>query len=167
MLTKMIFKMLFKAMIPFVMIIGVISYGMYTRGGDPAAFFGNLAGNVGNPFQSVKNSVQGAGDSLQALSPVDMPSSKTTIYKWVDEYGNTQFGSTPPDGVNATSKTYNNNANTMAATPVQKPVAASTEQQAGFGPDGERLPGVAGMNLPTAVDPEVLSGFLQTMQQQQ
>jgi len=162
-LTKMVLKILFKATIPLVMIVGVMSYGMYSRGGDPAAFFQKI---VGNSVQSATSSIQGAGNSLESISPVELPGSKTTVYKWVDANGNTQFGSTPPPGVNATAKTYNNNANLMAGTPAQKSPKPSAAAP-GMGPDGQPLPGVAGMDLPVAVDPAVLSEFLQTMQQQQ
>jgi len=155
--------MLFKATIPLVIIVGMMSYGMYTRGGDPAGLFKTL---LGNSMQSAKSSIQGAGDSLESISPVALPSSKTTVYKWVDENGNTQFGSTAPEGVAATAKTYNNNANLMAGTPVQKQPDTS-EQLPRTGPDGQPLPGVAGMNLPVAVDPATLSEFLQSMQQTQ
>ncbi len=161
MLTKMILKLLLKATIPVVIIAGVMSYGMYMRGGDPAGLIRQL---VGNSMQSAKSSIQGAGDSLGSLSPVALPGSKTTVYQWVDENGNTQFGSAPPKGINASAKTYNNNANLMAGTPAQKQ-PNPTEQQPNLSPDGQPLPGVAGMNLPTAVDPAVLSEFLQTMQQ--
>jgi len=51
----------------------------------------------------------------------------------------------------------------MAGTPMQKDPEPN-EQSPGMGPDGQPLPGMAGMNLPVAVDPAVLSEFLQTMQ---
>jgi len=162
-LTKMVLKMLLKATIPLVMVVGVSSYMMYMRGGDPLALAKTL---VGNSVQDAKASVQGAQNSLQSVSPVDLPGSKTTVYKWVDENGNTQFGSTPPPGVNATAKTYNNNANLMSA--VKVPTQPSnTAPQPGLGADGQPLPGVAGMNLPVSMDPAVLSELLQSMQQQQ
>jgi len=150
MLTKIVLKLMLKVAVPVVCVVGIMSYGMYMRGGDPAALFTKL---IGSSVQSVKSSVKGAGDSLKSASPIK-PSNKTTVYKWVDEYGVTQFGSAPPEGVSAQAKTYDNNAN-------------DDQMQSGFGPDGERLPGMAGVDLPVAVDPAVLSEFLQTMQQQQ
>lgn len=159
----MIFKILLKATIPMVIIAGVMSYGMYTRGGDPAGLFKKL---LGSSMQSAKSSIQGAGDSLESISPVAKSANKTTVYKWVDENGNTQFGSAPPEGINATAKTYNNNANLMAATPVQKRPDPNA-QTPHLGPDGQPLPGMAGMNLPVAIDPAVLSELLQGMQQSQ
>jgi len=164
-LTKLIFKILLKATVPVVAVVGLMSYGMYMKGGDPGAMFKKL---VGNSIQSAKSSVQGAGNSLQSASPVALPGSKTTVYQWVDEYGVTQFGSKPPEGVASSAKTYDNNANLMAGVP--KPQAAELAPPgtaADQGLDGENLPGVAGMNLPVAVDPAVLSDFLQTMQHQQ
>jgi len=159
-LTKLILKLLLKATIPLVIIAGVVSYGLYMRGGDPAGLFKKLAGNS---IQSAKSSILGAGDTLESISPVSLPGGKTTVYQWVDENGNTQFGSTPPSGIDATAKTYNNNANLMAGTPTQKR-HDPTKQLPRLGPDGQPLPGMAGMNLPVAVDPAVLSEYLQTMQ---
>ena len=168
MLTKLVLKMLLKITIPIVCLVGVMSYGMYMRGGDPGALFAKL---VGNSIQSAKSSVQGAGNSLKSASPVKS-SNKTTVYQWVDANGVTQFGSTPPEGVAAKSKTYNNNSNLMDAQPSAPTAQAQRDGQGkgeepGFGPDGERLPGMAGMNLPVNVDPAVLADFLQTMQQQE
>jgi len=119
-------------------------------------------------LQSAKSSVKGAGETVQSVA-TGGESDKTTVYKWVDEYGVTQFGSHPPNGVDATTMVVNNKANVVAR---RKPVPTVEEQQAAqqgpkLGPDGEPLPGIAGMNLPVAVDPAVLSEFLQSMQQQQ
>lgn len=165
MVIRIIFKLLFKATVPIVCMVGIMSYGFYMKGGDPGAVFKKL---IGSSIQSAKTSVQDAGDSITSVSPIKS-SNKTTVYKWVDANGVTQFGSAPPAGIAAESKTYNNNANLMAA---QKPIPRaeidnSEAVQPGMLPNGERMPGVAGMNLPTAIDPETLSGFLQTMQQQQ
>ncbi len=162
MLTKMIFKLLFKALVPIVAMVGLMSYGMYMKGGDPAGMFKKV---LGDSIQSAKSSVQGAGDSLKSASPVAMPSSKTTVYQWVDENGVTQFGSSPPEGIVSTAKTFNNNANLMAATPKPQPKQAAPQNIPGL--DGEPMPGVAGMNLPVAMDPEDLSKYLQTMQRQE
>ena len=161
-LTKLIFKIIFKAMVPIVCVVGVMSYGMYMNGGDPAAMFKKV---LGNSIQSAKTSVRGAADSVQSVSPVSLPSSKTTVYQWVDANGVTQFGSAPPEGVAATAKTYNNNANLVAGVP--KPVAAEPVASSATELDNENLPGVAGMDLPVSVDPSVLSEFLQTMQQRE
>lgn len=162
MLTKLVLKMLLKLTLSIACMVGVMSYGMHLRGGDPGALLAKIGGGA---FQSVKTTAQGAGNSVKVASKVK---SKTTVYKWVDANGVTQFGSAPPEGVAAQAKTYNNNANLMTA---QKPIpveqAATGDHQSGFGPDGERLPGMAGMNFPTGGDPEELKAFLNAMQQQQ
>ena len=163
MLTRIVLKMLLKLTLSIACMVAVLSYGMHLRGGDPGALLAKVSGGA---FQSAKSSVKGAGNSLKIASPVK---SKTTVYKWVDANGVTQFGSAPPDGVTAQAKTYNNNTNLMKA---QKPMksaqaAASGEGQRGFGPDGERLPGVAGMNFPTGGDPAELKAFLQALQESQ
>ena len=124
MLTKMIFKLLFKAMLPIVAMVGIISYGMYMKGGDPA---GMLKKVVGNLFQSAKSSVQNVGDSVASVgSGTSSSSNKTTVYQWVDEHGVTQFGSRPPEGVASSAKTFNNNANVMQAVK-PRPTQAQTK----------------------------------------
>jgi len=168
-LMRLIFKILLKACIPIVCMVGIMSYGMYMRGGDPGAYLGKM---LGNSIESAKNSAKNAGASLQSAAPGKANSNKTTVYKWVNESGVTQFGSTPPDGIAATSMTLKNNTNVVQSRKVEQPKTASnggarqTGDQQGLGPDGKPLPGVAGMNLPVAVDPAVLSEFLQSMQQQ-
>lgn len=163
MLTKIVLKMLLKLTLSIVCMVGVMSYGMHLRGGDPGAL---LAKVTGGALQSAKSSVQGAGNSIKMNSPIK---SKTTVYQWVDANGVTQFGSAPPAGVASQEKSYNNNANLMNA---QKPMPSAHasndgQEQPGFGPDGERLPGVAGMNFPTSGDPEKLKEFLQALQESQ
>lgn len=162
---KLIFKILLKASIPLICMVGIMSYAMYSRGGDPAAFFGKI---LGNSIQSAKTSVQDAGSAITSAAPTASASNKTTVYKWVDKHGVAQFGSRPPEGVAATAMTLKNNANVVKTRKMaQTDMKATGEQQSGLGPDGQPLPGVAGMNLPVAVDPAVLSEFLQSMQQQQ
>ncbi len=162
MLVKMVLKMLFKATIPLLLVVGVSSYGMYMRGGDP---LGMARLVLGGAFQSAKSSVQDAGESIQSVAPGSVASSKTTVYKWVDENGNTQFGSAPPEGMAAEAKTYNNNANLMTATKVQRRSSNDDQPATGMGEDGQPLPGVAGMNLPTSGDPEAMKQLLQVLQQ--
>ncbi len=165
MLVKLIFKLLFKAMLPIVCVVGFLSYGYYMKGGDPGAVFAKV---LDKTVQNAKSSVQGAGDSLQSVTPTTAASNKTTVYQWKDENGVTVFGQRPPEDFASETLIINNNKNVVAA---QKPLAPEPEPQdvgaANLGPDGQPLPGVAGMNLPVSMDPETLSEFLQTMQREQ
>ncbi len=162
---KLIAKLLLKAMIPLVLVVGFMSYTLYMKGGDPGAIFGNVFNNA---LQSAKSSVQDAGQSVREVADPD--SSKTTVYKWVDANGVTQFGSRPPVSGNAKTLTIDNNANTFAA---QKPLKRHQQQpqrqqnqlsSEDLGMGDQALPGVAGMNLPTDMDPDTLGKFLQSMQ---
>ncbi len=165
MLVKLIFKLLFKATIPIVAVVGVMSYGYYLKGGDPGAVFAKI---VDKTVQNAKSSVKDAGDSVKIASPVSAPASKTTVYQWKDENGVTVFGQRAPEDVASTTLVINNNKNVVAA---QKPVMPEPLAQelgaANLGPNGEPLPGVAGMNLPVSMDPATLSDLLQTMQREQ
>jgi len=162
----MILKMLLKIMIPFILLIGALSYGMYTRGGNPGALLSKVFSGT---FQSAKSSVQGAGDSLQSVTKQATGNDTTTVYKWVDENGVTQFGSAPPAEGGATTLTVKDSYKGVAPPPqnLQSQKMSSDAAEHGLGPDGKRLPGMAGMKLPVDVDPAVLSEFLQSMQEQQ
>lgn len=163
MLTKLVFKILFKALVPIVCLVGIMSYGLYMQGGDPAALFGKIAGGA---FNNMKSSVKDAGQSVQNAGKVATGNNKTTVYKWVDENGVTQFGSAPPEHGSSETLTLKDNYKGVAPA-TAKTQTAQPAQHNGLGPDGKPLPGVAGMNLPTSVDPAVLNGFLQTMQQRE
>jgi len=164
-LIKLIFKLLFKATIPIVCVIGVMSYGFYMKGGDPGAVFAKI---VDKTVQNAKSSVKSAGSSVQSAAPVKAASSKTTVYQWKDENGVTVFGERAPDDMASKTLVINNNENVVSA---HKPRAPEPEAQelgaANLGPDGKPLPGMAGMNLPVSMDPETLSDLLQTMQREQ
>ena len=135
----MIFKLLFKAMLPIVAMVGIISYGMYMKGGDPAGMFRLV---LGNTIQTAKSSVQNAGDALPTVGSSTSSNHKTTVYQWVDEYGVTQFGSRPPPGVAAAEKTFNNNSNVMDSV---KPLPAPTTTASSSSDiDENNLPGIAG-----------------------
>ena len=165
MLVKLIFKLLFKATIPIVAVVGVMSYGYYMKGGDPGAVFAKI---VDNTVQNAKSSVKDAGSSIQTASPVSTAASKTTVYQWKDENGVTVFGQRAPDDVAATTMVINNNENVVASQKAREPEPQAQELgAANLGPDGQPLPGVAGMNLPVSMDPDTLSDLLQTMQREQ
>ncbi len=189
-MASIVLKLLFKMAIPLILLLGLLSYGLYMRGGDPAALFGKLAGNMA---QSAKSSLAGAGSALKktASLPSGSGGSKTQVYKWVDSHGVTQFSSAPPQQGAATLLTIDNNVNTFAAQQTPKSIENQSTQQKttphqaiehpsikqsrqtsrsgqfkgqdlGLGTD--RLPGVAGMDLPTNVDAATLNKFLQSLQ---
>jgi len=101
MLFKMVLKVMFKAMVPLVVVAGALSYGTYMRGGDPMATVTKIAGGA---FDSMKQSGQQATESVQALAQGGSSATvanDSQVYKWTDASGAIMFGSKPPDGVEA------------------------------------------------------------------
>ncbi len=171
-MTKLIFKIIFKLCVPIICMIGVTSYGVYMRGGDPGAMLGKLAEST---VDRVKSSANGAGDKVKSLASSNPASGsgssktiETKVYKWTDANGVTHFGSAPPEGI--ASDTLNiktRKASAPASYPSAQGYGQATPAAMKLGPDGQPLPGVAGMNLPTGGDPAEMLKFLQSVQGQQ
>ncbi len=162
----MVLKLLFKATLPLVAVVGVASYGLYFNGGDPAAIFTKI---FGKSLEKATLSAKGAGSSLKSLNSSSSESTNTQLFTWKDESGVTHFSSMDPDNGTANSIRVNGNRNVVAAVPIgqpqiEAPSANGQQQTAMEGLPDERLPGAAGMNLPVDVDPAVLSEFLQSAQ---
>ena len=68
MLFKMIGKLLFKATIPLLIVAGLFSYGMYSRGGDPLAMWKGFGSGVmdqlASMFSNVKDDATNAADAI-------------------------------------------------------------------------------------------------------
>ena len=166
MLLKMILKMLLKACIPLAIIIGLASYMLYTKGGDPGAIFAKIGGGI---FTQAKNSAESAGQSIESMSPLSDHKSTTEVHKWVDENGVTHFSTTPPIEYETTSVRINPNRNVVSATPAGEfdkydaQVADKMQETLDELPD-ETLPGAAGMELPFEMDEETLNKLLKAVQ---
>ena len=160
MLVKMILKLLFKATLPLVAIAGVLSYGLYLKGGDPMKMWSTVGNRLaGSIRESGANTIQ----SVQSLNPVGQGSqTNTTVYTWVDENGTTHFGSNPPPGVAARSMTIRTNRGEVAPnhSAQQNSSSSSTGQSVQTSStnseNNENLPGAAGMKLPINITPEDL-----------
>ena len=132
MVFSMVGKLLLKATIPFVIIAGVISYGMYSKGGDPMAMwkgFGSgiseqLAGMFSNAKDDASN-VAGAvadvanGGTMGSVAAKLGASKRTQVFSWKDANGVTNYGTVAPAGANSTELSINPNRNVMA--PVEAP----------------------------------------------
>lgn len=168
MIGKLLLKIVFKASLPLLAVAGVLTYGLYLKGGDPLSMWSSIANRtVGAIRESGANTIQ----SVQALAPVGSSSSSqssTTVYTWVDSKGTTHFGSTPPPGVAAKSMVLKSSpqssstAATQASTthsptaPASTSLKASPTQAAALPNTHERLPGMAGVKLPVNIQPEDL-----------
>lgn len=159
MLWRLVAKLLFKACLPLVAIAGVLTYGVYLRGGDPAALWKSVAGRGLSQFDAMIAGVKGdtsrAVDSIaggvDSLATDRQGDGLTAVFTWQDADGVTHYSSSRPTGVEAGTVTVDPNTNVLA--PVRAP---QVEQDTGNGSvpgtatelDGQ-LPGVAGQVLAT------------------
>lgn len=156
-MTKLVLKVLFKASIPLMMVVGVTSYSMYLRGGDPMALVGKVGGGAGQQLSalvdSVKSSTKSTLSAAQATVTAEESSSggPDTLYRWTDADGSPYYSNIKPPGVEATVVKVDPNQNVMQATP--KPSEPEPEPAAAT----EALPGVAGISA-LGGDPAVVLG---------
>lgn len=109
----MFFKLLFKALVPIVIVLGFLSYFQYLQGKDPLAmlmapFRGSGSATItrAEPVAEIRRA-----DASPAMQPVGEPvrdetprtltavSSGATVYRWRDADGNLHFGDNPPQHV--------------------------------------------------------------------
>jgi len=131
MVIKLVGKMLLKVTIPFVILAGVVSYGMHHQGGDPVAMWkgigSNIAERASNMASKGKDNALSAADSVAKVANVDslatnVGSSKLTrVFTWKDANGVTQYSNMPPNGVDAKTMSINPNTNVLA--PIVAPKA--------------------------------------------
>ncbi len=162
MLWRLVARILFKACVPLVAIAGVLTYGVYLRGGDPAALWGSVAERGLAQFDKVFAGVQGdasraadaIGRSAASMARTPDPAGRTTVFTWQDADGLTHYSTERPEGVMAGTVSVDPNVNVLAPVRAPEPepsaaVAASDMAEGAISePDG-RLPGVAGQVLAT------------------
>ncbi len=90
----LVFKLLFKAMIPLCIIFGIMSYLTYLNGGNPVAVFEGIGGNMMAKFNGIGESV---GQLPEEVSENLKGGDKQTVYKWQDASGAWHYGEAPPD----------------------------------------------------------------------
>jgi len=160
-MTRLILKILFKATIPLLMIVGVTSYSMYLRGGDPLALMGKISGGAGQQLatmvDSVKSGTRSTLSTAQATVTAEESSSggPETLYRWVDADGSPFYSNIKPPGIEATVVKVDPNQNVIQATP--KPTAKPSGGEPATGAAQQSLPGAAGISL-LGGDPAVVLG---------
>lgn len=124
MIVRLLFKLGFKAVVPIVASLGLISYMSYTQGGDPLAYARMMLGNsssgpsslerasdsVTGTFAAIYDKTSGSinavnrhlstGDDEQPAigAATDKYSNNgSAVYRWKDAAGNTHFGSHPDE----------------------------------------------------------------------
>jgi len=134
MLLRLVGKLLFKATVPLVALAGVLSYGSYLRGGDPAALWKGAVDSslaqVQNVFAGLKSdAIQAAGavssttQGLRAgLAGSDQGGAKedlTTVFTWQDARGVKHYSTVKPDHLRVSTVTVDPDVNVLA--PVRRP----------------------------------------------
>lgn len=148
MITKLIFKILFKATLPLVAMVGITSYVLYTKGGDPLQLLKIAGGGISEKASGMLGSArQNSADALSSLQQggenTDGDASGPIMYRWKDASGATHFGNVPPsDAIELTQLNIDPDRNMIPARKkAQQAVDASAEQL-------QTLPGAAGIALP-------------------
>ena len=161
MLWRLIAKLMFKACVPLILIAGVLTYGVYLRGGDPGALWKGIAGRASDQAVSLFSGMgddasraasalgRGAAAATGAGSGTGTQNGLTQVYTWKDASGVTHYSSAEPAGVRATSVSVDPNVNVLA--PVIAPKVTDTHEPADS-ESAEGLPGVAGQVLSTRSD---------------
>lgn len=127
MLGRMVAKLLFKACVPMVAMAGVMTYGVYLKGGDPGSLWKHVAsgafGKAGAMFSKAKDDAVGLAGNLTGEGGVSgaltSGSATTEVFTWKDAEGVTHFGTTPPVGISTTTVRVDPNVNVVA--PVEAP----------------------------------------------
>lgn len=121
MLGRLVVKLLFKACVPLVAVAGVLTYGVYLKGGDPAGLWKHVAtgafGQAGAMFTQAKDDAAALAGNLSGEGGITgglMKPDSTTVYTWTDAEGGTHFGTTAPSDISASQITVNPNVNVLA-----------------------------------------------------
>lgn len=121
MLGRLVVKMLFKACVPLVAVAGVMTYGVYLKGGDPAGLWKHVAsgafGKAGDMFTQAKSDATGLAGNLSgngsAFGESMTKSGSTEVFTWKDASGVTHFGTLAPADISAKKITVDPNVNVI------------------------------------------------------
>jgi hypothetical protein len=111
-------------MVPVLMLVGIMSYMMYTQGQDPLMPLKSVASGLSKQFKQAGKAVSDTGSKIVDGSVGQRPTLQR-IYSWVDEQGITHFGTSRPVGnVGFSTVHVDPNANVMDALNVPVKVLA-------------------------------------------
>lgn len=119
------FKLIFKAIAPVLILVGVMSYMLSMQGQDPLAPLEHVASGIGRDAGQAGDAVSRAASEASGYFAVE--ASAQRIYRWVDADGITHFGTEKPlDSVAFSTVNVDPNANVMQA---YRAPAKSRDQQ--------------------------------------
>lgn len=154
---RLVLKILLKVTIPLVLMLGVTSYSLYLRGGDPMALLSRVSGGAGASITSMVASVKDSTRSTlvaakSTLTPSEGGSVRDeTLYRWLDADGSPHYSNVKPVGVRELSVVKVDPDQNLLDSPAEKDTAPAAATE------GLTLPGAAGMALPGG-DPLLLLG---------
>jgi len=122
MLSQLIGKLFIKAFVLLLVMAGIMTYGVYLKGGDAGGMWKKLAsgalGSAGETLSRTKDDAVGFAGNLTAGGrggdDVLSASGKTEVFTWKDADGVTHFGTSAPNGVSAKTLSVDPNANVLA-----------------------------------------------------
>ena len=88
----LIFRLLLKAMVPLMIVVGAMFYVMYLNGQNPLAVFDGFGQRIAGIFSSAGDSVSNLPDKVSGAVEGD----SRTFYKWQDAAGSWYYGEDPP-----------------------------------------------------------------------
>lgn len=155
-MTRLIFKLLFKACLPLAMLVGVMSYGLYLSGGDPGAVFSRVAGGAIDTLRASVRQVAGsASDSLNSVAgglsqalgddgpgpagtgatrpgvPASNAPGSQAFFTWTDASGIKHYSSVDPLRDDSRLIEVDPDTNLIAAVPVSSTPGAGSGQARG------------------------------------
>ncbi len=178
MVTRLVLKLLLKACVPLIAVVGVMSYLLYLQGGDPAAVFSKITSGISG---KARDSVQQAGQSFGSLksSTASTSSSVGEVHTWVDEHGVTHYSTSAREDGDSETVRLNPNANVVASVPTREPASepkfkkafsdrlpstADSADGAQGDEQGALIPGTDGLRMPVKLNRDDLTKFLDQSQ---
>jgi hypothetical protein len=149
MVFKLIGKLLFKATIPLLIVAGLFTYGMSTRGGDPVAMWKGFGSNVMDQLASLFSEAKDdAATAAAAVAKVGEGSTgiaeitgskRTKIFTWKDANGVTQYSNVAPSDFDSKKLSINPNTNVMAPVEVPEPVKVTRSESEATGKESKNV----------------------------
>ena len=117
----MFMRLLFKATLPLIMVLGMISYVMYLNGHHPFQIFSTVS--LPQQASTFMNEINRSADSA---GEVVFQRQKETIYKWQDEHGQWHYGKIRPlNAALAEAVTIDPNVNVIGSVNRQRHLTTS------------------------------------------
>ncbi len=163
-MSAIFFKLLFKAMTPIVILIGIMTYMTYMQGQDPLAPFRSMSSGLTEQIDQVSDRVTSMASNIKGVSTPMLNGAKdgqTThdsrqrIYRWIGKDGVPHFGASRPD-----YDTKIQALNINPATNVVESFKTPTGSKQVVGQKQNQIPDSAGF-MPMTANPTKIKQMLQ------